>query len=110
MGRIWKHSRTLVAAAAAVSAAAVLAAPAAAEPDSEGYLNILRRAGVKGSDATLLNLGANVCDQFHAGLGFDAVAKSIWSNTPFQAFQAGQIVEASKGYLCPDVYDMPSAA
>jgi hypothetical protein len=58
----------------------------------------------------LLTLGNNVCAQFHAGAGFDTVAASIWKNTPYQAFQAGMIVEAAKRSLCPDVYDMPSAS
>ena len=88
----------------------LFAAPAAAQPDNDGYLSVLRRAGVMGSDATLLTLGNNVCAQFHSGAGFDTVAASIWKNTNYQALQAGMIVEAAKHSLCPDVYDLPAAS
>ncbi|WP_231988700.1 DUF732 domain-containing protein [Mycobacterium sp. 1274761.0] len=73
-------------------------------------MSILRRAGLKGSDATLITFGKSVCSQFHAGSGFDTVAASIYKNTNYQALQAGMIVEASTHYLCPDVYDLPAAS
>lgn len=95
----------------AAAVVGLLFAPtAAADPDSSGFLSVLRRAGVKGSDATLLMVGNNVCSQFHAGAGFDSIAKSIWTSTNYQAFQAGMIIEAAKSNLCPDVYDLPSAS
>lgn len=103
-------NRLIAAASAELTAAVLFAAPAAAKPDNDGYLSILRRAGVLGSDTTVLTLGNNACGQFRAGATFDTVAASIWKNTNYPAIQAGMIIEAAKHYLCPDVYDLPAAS
>lgn len=89
--------------------AALTAAPARAD-DVQRYLDLLHQRGISAGsgDGTLVQAGMQVCDLIAAGWSPLAVATKVYRETDstISAGDAGYIVGAAIGGLCPEYADL----
>ncbi len=68
------------------------------------YLETLKQGGIQySSDAAALKVGHGVCDYIREGSTSIDAAMFIQGNSPYSSYEAGYIVGASTGALCPEL-------